>query len=281
MGRALEADPALRPRSREQVLQIFRGYLDSMWGELPRLFGHLPRAGFEVAPVEAFREKEAAFAQYQPPAPDGSRPGRIQVNTYGFEKRKTVTFETTAYHEGLPGHHLQIALAQELEGIPPVRRHAILYGAYVEGWALYAERLAAELGRYSDPTSEYGNLEGEMLRAIRLVVDTGIHWKRWSRERAVEFFRAHSNIDDLEVQVETDRYIAWPGQALGYKIGQLRILELREQARQALGDRFDLRRFHDAVLGAGALPLDVLGERVKAWAAAEKGAARPAAAAVR
>lgn len=276
-GAALDADPALHPRSREQILVLYRGYIDGMRKELPRLFGRLPRASFEVAPVEAYREKTAAGAQYLPPAPDGTRPGQIQVNTGDFEKRKTISFESTAYHEGLPGHHLQIAIAQELPGLPPVRRLGTFYGAFVEGWALYAEQLGEEVGKYQDPYSYYGHLQEEMLRAIRLVVDTGIHWKRWSREQAVAYFRAHSNIDEVEIQAETDRYISWPGQALGYKIGELEILELRDRARRALGDRFDLRAFHDEILGAGSLPLDVLAARVDGWIAQQAAGPRQAA----
>jgi uncharacterized protein (DUF885 family) len=276
-GAALDANPALHPRSREQILDLYRGYIDGMAKELPRLFGRLPRAGFEVAPVESYREETAAGAQYMPPSPDGTRPGQIKVNTGDFEKRMTITFESTAYHEGLPGHHLQIAIAQELPGLPPIRRLGTFYGAFVEGWALYSERLGEEVGRYQDPYSYYGHLEEEMLRAIRLVVDTGIHWKRWSREQAVEFFRAHSNREEVDIQIETDRYIAWPAQALGYKIGQLGILDLREKARRELGDRFDIRAFHDAVLGAGSLPLDVLAARIDGWIAKERAAPRQAA----
>jgi len=276
-GAALDADPALHPRSREQMLELYRGYIDGMAKELPRLFGRLPRAGFQVAPVESYREKTAAGAQYLPPSPDGARPGQIQVNTGDFEKRKTISFESTAYHEGLPGHHLQIAIAQELPGLPPVRRLGTFYGAFVEGWALYAERLGEEVGKYQDPYSYYGHLQEEMLRDIRLVVDTGIHWKHWSREQAVEYFRAHSNLDEVEIQAETDRYISWPGQALSYKIGQLEILELREKARRALGGRFDLRAFHDEVLGAGSLPLDVLAARIDGWIAQQVAVPRQAA----
>jgi uncharacterized protein (DUF885 family) len=276
-GAALDADPALHPRSREQILELYRGYIDGMAKELPRLFGRLPTAGFEVVPVEPYREKTAAGAQYLRPSPDGTRPGKIQVNTGDFEKRKTISFESTAYHEGLPGHHLQIAIAQELPGLPPVRRLGTSYGAFVEGWALYAERLGEEVGKYQDPYSHYGHLQEEMLRAIRLVVDTGIHWKRWSRQQAVEYFRAHSNLDEVEIQIETDRYISWPAQALAYKIGQLEILELREKARRALGDRFDLRAFHDEVLGAGSQPLDVLAARIDGWIAQQVAGPRQAA----
>jgi uncharacterized protein (DUF885 family) len=277
LNAAIEKNPKLHPSSREEILTIYRGYIDKMKPELPRLFGRLPKAGFEVAQVEAFREKEASGAQYNQPAKDGSRPGRILVNTSEPASRKTISMESTAYHEGVPGHHLQIAIAQELEDLPPIRQQSF-YTAFVEGWALYSERLGKEIGFYKDPYSDYGRLQDEMLRAIRLVVDTGFHFKRWNRAQVVKFFHDHSAIDEVEVQSETDRYISWPGQALAYKIGQLKILELRERAQKALGDRFDIRRFHDAVLGAGALPLDVLETRIDAWIAAEKTAAAPSAA---
>jgi uncharacterized protein (DUF885 family) len=271
---SLPSNAAIHPTSRDQILEIYRGYLDGMKKRLPELFGRLPRAGFVVVPVEEFREKEAAAAQYMPPSPDGSRPGRIEVNTGDFAKRTTLAMESTAYHEGLPGHHLQIAIQQELDGLPPARRFWLGYNAYSEGWALYSEQLGEDVGLYQDPYSYYGHLQDDMLRAIRLVVDTGLHAKRWSRADVVKFFHDHSSIDDVEVQSETDRYIVWPGQALAYKVGQLEILALRAQARRELGPAFDLRRFHDEVLGAGALPLDVLRERMQAWIAAEK--ARPA-----
>jgi uncharacterized protein (DUF885 family) len=267
---AIAVDPRLRPTSREQILEIYRGHLDAMRRELPRLFGRLPKADFVVVPVESFREREAAGAQYQAASPDGSRPGRIEVNTGDFANRKTITFESTAYHEAVPGHHMQIAIQQELEALPPQRRFWLGYNAYSEGWALYAERLGREVGRFQDPSSAYGHLEEEMLRAIRLVVDTGLHSKRWSRQQVVDFFHAHSATDEVEVQSETDRYIVWPGQALAYKAGQLQILALRERATRELGPAFDLRAFHDVVLGGGSLPLDVLEVRVVAWIAAEK-----------
>ena len=267
---SIAGNPALHPVSREQILDIYRGHLEAMRRELPKLFGRLPRADFVVVQVEEFREKEAASAQYVGPAADGSRPGRIEVNTGDFSKRTTLPMESTAYHEAVPGHHLQVAIQQELEGLPAVRRYWLSYNAYSEGWALYSERLGEEVGRYQDPYSYYGHLQDEMLRAIRLVVDTGLHEKRWSREQVVKFFRDHSSIDDVEVQSETDRYIVWPGQALAYKVGELQILELRARARRELGTSFDLRRFHDTVLGAGALPLDVLEARIDAWIASEK-----------
>jgi uncharacterized protein (DUF885 family) len=266
---AIEKNPDLRARSREQILDIYRHYEEQMYAQLPKLFGRLPKAKLEVVPVASFREKEAAGADYDPGAADGSRPGRINVNTYDAANRKTITMESTAYHEGVPGHHMQISIAQELEGLPMFRKQGG-YTAFVEGWALYSERLGKEVGFYQDPYNNYGRLQDEMLRAIRLVVDTGLHAKRWTRQQVVDFFHEHSAQDEVEVQNETDRYIVWPGQALGYKIGQLKITELRDRARKELGDHFDIREFHDEVLGAGALPLDVLERRIDSWIAAKK-----------
>jgi uncharacterized protein (DUF885 family) len=259
-------DPALRAKSPQQILDIYRGHIDDMYAKLPQLFGRLPKAKVEVVAVEAFREKEASAAQYVPGAPDGSRPGRVQVNTGDATSRKTITMESTAYHEGVPGHHMQLSIAQEMPSLPPFRQNAG-YDAYVEGWALYSERLGKEVGFYTDPYNDYGRLEDEMLRAIRLVVDTGFHYKHWTRDQVVQFFHDHSAADEVEVQSETDRYIVWPGQALAYKIGQLKILELRDRARQKLGARFDIRGFHDEVLSGGALPLDVLEARIDHWIA--------------
>ncbi|MBV8202126.1 MAG: DUF885 family protein [Acidobacteria bacterium] len=268
----VQSDPDLKAKSREQILEIYRGYIDGMYAKLPSLFGRLPKAKVEVVPVEAFREKEAPGANYQPGTLDGSRPGRVQVNTYDPTSRKTISMESTAYHEGVPGHHLQISIAQELPSLPPFRQNGF-YTAYVEGWALYSERLGKEIGFYTNPYNDYGRLQDEMLRAIRLVVDTGFHYKRWTRDQVVQFFHDHSATDEVEVQNETDRYIVAPGQALAYKIGQLKILELRERARRQLGPGFDIRAFHDEVLGAGALPLDVLETRIDQWIAARKAAA--------
>ena len=270
---AMTTDPARHFHSRDEVLARYRGYLDQIYPKLPAVFGKLPKGTLEVVPIEEFREAGAPGANYESGAPDGSRPGRVHINTGGFATRATQTVETTAYHEGVPGHHLQLTIAQEITGLPPFRQHYFV-NAYVEGWALYAERLGEELGGYQDPYSYYGHLQDEMLRAIRLVVDTGLHAKHWTRQQAVDFFHAHSTSDEVEVQSETDRYIAIPGQALGYKLGQLRILALRDKAKQALGARFDLRAFHDTILGAGALPLDVLEARVDAWIAVTTAAAR-------
>ncbi|HYU26514.1 MAG TPA: DUF885 domain-containing protein [Thermoanaerobaculia bacterium] len=261
--KAADENAALHAKSREQILELYRHYIDQMYAKLPQLFGRLPRAKVVVVATEAFREKEAPGAEYQPGAADGSRPGRVEVNTSEPQSRKTITMESTAYHEGVPGHHMQIAIAQELTGIPEFRKHLLNFTAYVEGWALYSERLGKEVGFYQDPWNDYGRLQDEMLRAIRLVVDTGLHAKKWTREQVVQYFHNHSAQDEIEIQNETDRYIVWPGQALGYKIGQLKILELREKQKQKLGDKFDIRAFHDAVLGAGAVPMDVLEQRMR------------------
>ena len=266
---SLETNPDVHAKSGEQILELYRKYIDQMYAQLPKLFGRLPRAGVVVVPVEAFREKEAAGAQYESPAMDGSRPGRVEVNTSAAQSRKTINMESTAYHEGVPGHHMQIAIAQELSGLPEFRKNGVNFTAYVEGWALYSERLGKEVGFYQNPYNDYGRLQDEMLRAIRLVVDTGIHAKKWTRQQVVDFFHQHTAEDEVEVQNETDRYIVWPAQALGYKIGQLKITELRERARTKLGDRFDIRSFHDEILGAGALPLDILDRRIDAWIASQ------------
>ena len=266
---SIDKDPKRHFHSREEIVALYRKYIDQMKPQLPKLFGRLPKADVVVMPVESFREKEASGAQYNQGTPDGSRPGHVMVNTADAESRKTISVESTAYHEGVPGHHLQISIAQELEGLPPVRQQSF-YTAFVEGWALYSERLGKEIGFYQDPYSDFGRLQDEMLRAIRLVVDTGLHSKKWTRQQVVDFFHAHSAIDEVEVQTETDRYISDPGQALAYMIGQLKILELRARAQKELGPGYDVRAFHDAVLGAGALPLDVLEARIDGWIAREK-----------
>jgi uncharacterized protein (DUF885 family) len=265
---AVKADPKLHPKSREEILDLYRKYIDQMNARLPQLFGRLPKAKLEVMPIEEFHEKESS-THYIQGAADGSRPAHVMVNTGDFEKRNTTDIETTAYHEGVPGHHMQIAIAQELPELPPFRQNGY-YTAYTEGWALYSERLGKEVGFYQDPYSYYGHLEADMLRAIRLVVDTGFHYKHWTRQQVVDYFHAHSAIDEPTVQSETDRYMAWPAQALGYKIGQLEILKLRQYAKDQLGASFDLRGFHDLLLDGGALPLDILSNRVHEWVAQQK-----------
>ena len=267
-GAAMKENPKLHPQSRQEILDRYTKYIDGMYTKLPDLFGRLPKGRLDVMPIEEFREKEASTS-YTQGTPDGSRKAHVMVNTSDFAKRTTLEIETIAYHEGVPGHHLQIALAQELPELPKFRQQEY-YTAYTEGWALYAERLGKEVGFYQDPYSYFGHLQNDMLRAIRLVVDTGFHYKHWSRQQVVDFFHDHSLIDEPEVQSETDRYMAWPAQALGYKIGQLEILKLRAYAKDQLGDRFDLRAFHDQVLTGGALPMDVLSDRIHEWAAKQK-----------
>ena len=266
---AIEKNPDLHPKTGEDILNAYRKFENQMGAKLPELFNRLPKAKLSVVAMQDFRAKNAAGADYDTGAPDGSRPGRINVNTSDAPSRKTISFESTAYHEGVPGHHMQLSIAQELPTLPNFRKYGG-YTAYVEGWALYSERLGKEVGFYENPYSDYGRLQDEMLRAIRLVVDTGLHAKKWNRDQVVQFFHDHSAIDEIDVQNETDRYIVWPAQALGYKIGQLKILELREKAKRELGDRFDIRAFHDEVLGAGAMPMNVLEHRIDDWIAARK-----------
>ncbi len=250
--------------SGQQLLDLYAGYVRDMEPELPKLFGRLPKSKLTVIPMEASRSKNAVPADYTDGTADGSRPGHINVNEWDPEHRLVLNVEAIAYHEGIPGHHLQLSLAQEMQDLPAFRQHAG-YTAFVEGWALYAERLGKEVGRYQDPYSNYGRLENEMWRAIRLVVDTGVHEKRWTRDQMVDYFHRYTAMDEPNIQSEVDRYIAWPGQALAYKLGQLEILKLRGEAQKQLGPRFDLRAFHDAVLANGALPLDVLDSGVTAW----------------
>jgi len=268
---AIEKDPKLHAHSRQEIVDLYTKYIDRMWAKLPQMFGRLPKAKVVVKPTEPFREATASGAEYNTGTPDGSRPGVVNVNTGEFQKRTLINIETTAYHEGVPGHHMQLSIAQELPTIPPFRQQGG-NTAYIEGWALYSEDLGRDAGFFQDPYQLYGHYQDEMLRAIRLVVDTGLHYKKWSRQQVVDFFHAHSGTDEVEVQSETDRYISWPAQALGYKIGQLAILALREKAKKALGEKFDIRQFHDEVLGAGALPMDVLQARIDAWIAAKKAA---------
>ena len=263
---SLKTNPKLHPASAEALLDAYRGYLKPMQAKLPELFSTLPKAPFEVVPVPDYLAKNSPPAYYQPGTPDGSRPGRLFIDTYDATERNLYAVEVIAYHEGIPGHHLQISIAQELTGVPEFRKFT-RYTAYAEGWGLYAERLGKDAGFYQDPYSEYGRLEADIWRAIRLVVDTGVHSEGWTREQMVQYFHDHSNVDETSVQAEVDRYIAWPSQALAYKIGVLKILELRDRAQKALGAKFDIRAFHDQVLDAGALPLDVLEQRIDAWIA--------------
>lgn len=268
---SLKTNPKLKPASADALLDAYRGYLKPMQARLPQLFGHLPKEPFEVVAIPSYMDKDSPAAYYQAGTPDGSRPGRLRINTYQATDRNLYSVESVAYHEGIPGHHLQISMAHEQQDVPAFRKFEF-YTAYVEGWALYAERLGKDVGLYQDPYSDYGRLEDDMWRAIRLVVDTGVHSQHWSRQQMVDFFHDHSAIDEPNIQSEVDRYIAWPGQALAYKVGQLKILELRDRAKKELGDRFDLRAFHDQVIDAGALPLDVLSSRIDTWIASQKAA---------
>ncbi|MGN6185182.1 MAG: DUF885 domain-containing protein [Thermoanaerobaculia bacterium] len=268
-NKSLETNEHVKVKSADQLIDLYRQYVGQMYAKLPQLFGRLPKAALEIQPTPSFREGSSAGADYSPGSPDGARPGRVYVNTYEAATRKTLPIESTSYHEGVPGHHMQLSIQQELTDLPPFRQQSG-ETAFVEGWALYSERLGKEVGFYQDPYSDYGRLNDEMLRAIRLVVDTGLHSKKWTREQVVQFFRDHSAIDEVEIQAETDRYIVWPGQALAYKIGQLKILELRERAQKELGAKFDIRAFHDEVLGAGALPMQVLEERIVNWIERQK-----------
>jgi uncharacterized protein (DUF885 family) len=250
--------------SGQQVLDLYTKYARQMEQRLPELFGRLPRSTLAVIPMDAFRAPNAVPADYTSGTADGSRPGRINVNEWGPEQRLLLNVEAIAYHEGVPGHHMQLSLAQELPDLPKFRQHGG-YTAFVEGWAFYSERLGKEIGFYQDPYSDYGRLENEMWRAIRLVVDPGVHSKHWTRQQMVDYFHTYTAMDEPNVQSEVDRYISWPGQALAYKLGQLEFLRLRADARARLGARFDLRAFHDAALRQGALPLDVLDSEMHRW----------------
>ena len=266
----VKADRSLYAASGQQLLDLYAKYAHQMEGKLPQYFGRLPTNQLIVVPMDSFRSKNAVPADYSPGAADGSRPGRINVNEWDPSHRLLLNVEAIAYHEGVPGHHLQISLAQELPGLPDFRRNGE-YTAFVEGWAFYSESLAKEMGFYQDPYSDYGRLENEMWRDIRLVIDTGVHAQHWSRDQMVEYFHRYTAMDEPNVQTEVDRYIAWPGQALAYKLGQLEILKLRADARKKLGDKFDIKAFHDELLGSGPLPLDVLDSRVETWIADQSG----------
>jgi uncharacterized protein (DUF885 family) len=255
---------------RQQYLADANAFIAQVMAKAPQWFGRLPKAPLEVRAVETWRQETAAVAFYNSPSPDGSRPGIYYVNLADMNQVLKPQIEGISYHEGAPGHHFQIALQQELEAMPKFRRFGG-YGAYAEGWGLYAERIGREMGFYQDPYSLFGHLSLELWRAVRLVTDTGLHHKRWTREQAIAYFRANSLLSERDIVKEVERYINNPGQATSYKIGQLRILELRERARQALGERFDIREFHAVVLENGSLPLDILEEQVEAYIAAKQG----------
>ncbi len=261
---AVAADPKQHPTSAEALLADYRKYLDAMQAKLPQYFGLLPHSKLQVEEVPAYEAKDQAPAFYQGGTVDGSRPGQIFINTYDYQHRSLDNVQTIAYHEGIPGHHLQISIAQSLTALPDFRRYGG-YTAYTEGWGLYAEKLGSEISGTDDPYAEYGRLETDVFRAVRLVVDTGVHSQHWSRQQMIDYFHAHSGLDDATINSETDRYVAWPAQALGYKIGQLQILKLRSEAQAALGAKFDYKGFHDTVLGSGPLPMDILADQVHAW----------------
>jgi uncharacterized protein (DUF885 family) len=264
----LNTDPQFDFASADDLLLHYRDISKRADPQLAHLFGKLPRLPYGVKPVPDAVAPSQTSGYYEQGAPAIGRPGYFYVNTYKLESRPRWDAEDLTMHEAVPGHHLQIALAQEMEGVPEFRRW-LGYSAYVEGWALYSESLGGEMGFYTDPYSKFGFLSAQMWRAVRLVVDTGIHSMGWSREKAIQYFKENSGQPEQNVVVEVDRYIVWPGQALGYKIGQLRIQELRHAAEKDLGERFDIRAFHDTVLGEGALPLDVLEARTRAWVAAQ------------
>ena len=265
---SLKTNAKYIPTSAEQILEDYRHYIAQMEPKLPQLFTLLPKSPVTVEAIPAFQA--AAATHYVTGTPDGKRPGRVVVATSDFAHRTLIDDEAIAYHEGIPGHHMQLSVQQQLTGMPKFRLHSLGFNAYIEGWALYAEQLGKEVGFYQDPVSDYGRLSSELFRAVRLVVDTGIHSKGWTRDQVVEFFRKSGAIDEPSIQSETDRYIAWPAQALSYKLGQLKFRELRERAQKELGPKFDIRTFQDEMLNGGTLPLDLLEARTDRWIAEEK-----------
>jgi uncharacterized protein (DUF885 family) len=260
----LRTEPRFYYDRPDDLVNGYRIIVKKIDPELAHLFGKLPRLTYGVCPIPDFKAPSQTTAYYQPGAPSAGRPGCYFVNTYNLAARPKWEMEALSLHEAVPGHHLQLSLAQEMEGQPEFRKH-VGYSAYVEGWALYSESLGEELGLYKDPYSKFGQLSYEMWRAIRLVVDTGMHSMGWTREQAIQFFKENTGKTDQDITVEVDRYIVWPGQALAYKLGQLKIRELRTEAEKRLGSKFDERAFHDAVLEDGAVPLNVLETHLKHW----------------
>jgi uncharacterized protein (DUF885 family) len=271
---SLKTNPKYMATSSQQIVDDFSKYIAQMQPKLPELFNVLPKSPVTVEAIPAFQPGQATH--YQGGTPDGKRPGRVSVQTSDPTHRSLIDDEAVAYHEGVPGHHMQITIAQQLTGLPKFRNHTFNSG-YIEGWGLYSEQLGKEIGFYQDPVSDYGRLSSELFRAVRLVVDTGIHSQGWTRDQVVDFFRKSGAVDEPTLQAETDRYIAWPAQALSYKLGQLKFRELRARAQKELGTKFDIRAFHDEMLGGGVLPLDLLDVRTDKWIAAQKAAGKAAA----
>src|SRR5246127_5110663 len=265
---SVKTNPKYIPTSAEQILEDFRHYIAQMEPKLPQLFTLLPKSPVTVEAIPA--SQAAPATHYVTGTPDGKRPCRAVVATSNFAERSLVDDEAIAYHEGIPGHHMQLSVQQQLTDLPKFRLHGLGFNAYIEGWALYAEQLGKEVGFYQDPVSDYGRLSSELFRAVRLVVDTGIHAKGWSRDQVVDFMRKSGAVDEPTIQSETDRYIAWPAQALSYKLGQLKIRELRARAQKELGPKFDIRTFHDEMLSGGVLPLDLLDSRTMNWIREQK-----------
>lgn len=265
---SLKTNPKYIPTSAEQIVEDFRHYIAQMQPKLPELFTVLPKSPVTVEAIPPFQA--AAATHYVPGTPDGRRPGRVVVATSNFAQRSLLNNEAVAYHEGIPGHHMQISIQRQLTGLPKFRLQGLGFSAFTEGWALYSEQLGKEIGFYQDPVSDFGRLSSELFRAVRLVVDTGIHAKGWSRDQVVDFMRKSGAVDEPTIQSETDRYIAWPAQALSYKIGQLEFLKLRDRARKALGKNFDIRAFHDEMLNGGSMPLDLLEARTDKWIAEQQ-----------
>jgi uncharacterized protein (DUF885 family) len=272
---AVAANPKYKPQSAEQIVDEFRRYIGQMQPKLPELFTFIPGSPVTVEAMPPFQA--ASATHYQTGTPDGKRPGRVVVAVSNFAQRSLVDDEATAYHEGIPGHHMQLSVAQQLTGLPKFRQHSQNSG-YIEGWALYAEQLGKEIGFYQDPVSDYGRLSSELFRAVRLVVDTGLHSEGWTRDQVVAFFRQSGAVDEPTIQAETDRYISWPAQALSYKLGQLKFRELRARAQAELGDKFNIRTFHDEMLSGGVLPLDLLDSRTTSWIREQKMGAKSTAA---
>jgi uncharacterized protein (DUF885 family) len=263
---SINNNPKWTPTSAEQILGDYRHYIGEMQPKLVDLFTFIPGTPVTVEAIPSFQAADSTH--YQSGTPDGKRPGRVVVATSDFAHRTLVLDEAVAYHEGIPGHHMQISVQQQLKGLPQFRLHTG-FSAYTEGWALYAEQLGKEVGFYQDPISDYGRLNSELFRAVRLVVDTGIHAKGWSRDQVVDFMRKN-DVNEPLIQSETDRYIAWPSQACSYKLGELKILDLRERAKKELGSKFDIRTFNDEILSGGSLPLDMLDQRTTQWIAVQK-----------